>query len=123
MPDVHAGVECVIGFTGDIGDKVILNIVGVDIGCGVLVQPFEIKKGINYHSFNELVLNNIPSGRNVRDAVEFQLDNKYMQIYSDAKEIVKQLKCFRELKDTKRLNKSIGSLGGGNHFIEIDGMI
>ena len=120
MPDMHAGVGCVIGFTGDIGDKVIPNIVGVDIGCGVLVQPFEIKKGIDYHSFNELIINNIPSGRAVRDSIEFQLDNKYMQIYSDAKEIVKQLKCVRELKDTKRLNKSIGSLGGGNHFIEID---
>ena len=52
--------------------------------------------------------------------MEFQLDNKYMQVYSEAKEIVKQLKCFRDLKDTKRLNKSIGFLGGGNHFIEID---
>lgn len=120
MPDVHAGAGCVIGFTGDIGDKVIPNIVGVDIGCGVLVQPFEIKKGIDYHSLNELIINNIPSGRDVRDSVELQLDNKYMKIYSEAKEIVKQMKCFRDLKDTKRLNKSIGSLGGGNHFIEID---
>lgn len=40
MPDVHAGAGCVIGFTGDLGDKVIPNIVGVDIGCGILVQAF-----------------------------------------------------------------------------------
>ncbi len=44
MPDVHAGAGCVIGFTGDLGDKVIPNIVGVDIGCGILVLPFRAKK-------------------------------------------------------------------------------
>ena len=54
MPDVHAGAGCVIGFTGDLGDKVIPNIVGVDIGCGILVQPFVCVNDIDYHAFNEL---------------------------------------------------------------------
>lgn len=48
MPDVHAGAGCVIGFTGDLGDKVIPNIVGVDIGCGILVQPFVCVGDMDY---------------------------------------------------------------------------
>ena len=80
MPDVHAGAGCVIGFTGDLGDKVIPNIVGVDIGCGMLVQPFDCSGEIDFHALNEFILNNIPSGR-VQGA---------------------------------------GTLGGGNHFIELD---
>ena len=52
MPDVHAGAGCVIGFTGDLGDKVIPNIVGVDIGCGILVQPFVCTGNIDYHALN-----------------------------------------------------------------------
>ncbi|MBR3465832.1 MAG: RtcB family protein, partial [Bacteroidales bacterium] len=47
MPDVHAGAGCVIGFTGNLGDKVIPNIVGVDIGCGILVQPLEVPESID----------------------------------------------------------------------------
>ena len=120
MPDVHAGAGCVIGFTGNLGDKVIPNIVGVDIGCGMRVVPFTADKEIDYHLFNEFILANVPSGRNVRDCQGSQLDAKYMDIYSMAKELVKALKCYRELKDSKRINKSIGTLGGGNHFIEID---
>lgn len=49
MPDVHAGAGCVIGFTGDLEDKVIPNIVGVDIGCGIMVQPFECRGEIDFH--------------------------------------------------------------------------
>ena len=64
MPDVHAGAGCVIGFTGNLGDKVIPNIVGVDIGCGILVQPFRCLKDIDFHALNEFILKVIPSGRN-----------------------------------------------------------
>lgn len=120
MPDVHAGAGCVIGFTGDLGDKVIPNIVGVDIGCGILVQPFVCVGDIDYHALNEFILHHIPSGRNYRDSHYAPLPQKYMDIYREAKDIIKQLRCYRELKETKRLNASIGSLGGGNHFIELD---
>ena len=120
MPDVHAGAGCVIGFTGDLGDKVIPNIVGVDIGCGILVQPFVCVGDIDYHTFNEFILHYIPSGRNYRDCNYAPLPQKYMDVYRAAKDIIKQLRCYRELKGTKRLNASIGSLGGGNHFIELD---
>ena len=120
MPDVHAGAGCVIGFTGDLGDKVIPNIVGVDIGCGILVQPFQWLKEINFHTFNEFILGIIPSGRNHRSDKYIPLPQKYMDRYIEAKSIIRQIHCYRELKDVKRLNKSIGTLGGGNHFIELD---
>ena len=120
MPDVHAGAGCVIGFTGDLGDKVIPNIVGVDIGCGILVQPFASKGDMDYHALNEFILHHIPSGRDYRDNHYVPLPQSYMDVYREAKDIIKQLRCYRELKETRRLNASIGSLGGGNHFIELD---
>ena len=120
MPDVHAGAGCVIGFTGDLGDKVIPNIVGVDIGCGMLVQPFDCSGEIDFHALNEFILNNIPSGRGIRDKAELVLPQSYMERYGEARELVKALRCFRDLKDSKRLYKAAGTLGGGNHFIELD---
>ena len=105
MPDVHAGAGCVIGFTGNLGDRVIPNIVGVDIGCGMLVQPFECS---------------IPSGRDIRSQEGLIQLQPYMERYQEAKELVKELRCFRELNDVKRLYKAVGTLGGGNHFIELD---
>lgn len=120
MPDVHAGAGCVIGFTGDLGDKVIPNIVGVDIGCGISVQPFICNETIDFHDLNEYILQMIPSGRNIRDEKYPLLPHQYMTLYSEAKNIISQLRCYRELKETKRLYKAIGSLGGGNHFIELN---
>ena len=118
--DVHAGAGCVIGFTGDLGERVIPNIVGVDIGCGIYVRPFVCKKDIDWHALNEFIVHNIPSGRNHRTGDYAALTDKYMDGYREAKEIVKALRCNRELKENKRLYKSVGTLGGGNHFIEVD---
>ena len=120
MPDVHAGAGCVIGFTGDLGDKVIPNIVGVDIGCGILVQPFKCEKDIDFHEFNEYILKSIPIGRNFRGPEHLPLPEKYMPEYREAKEITRSLYCYRDLKNSNRIDKSIGSLGGGNHFIELN---
>lgn len=120
MPDVHAGAGCVIGFTGDLGDKVIPNIVGVDIGCGILVQPFRCLKEIDFHALNEYILKAIPSGRNHRSGGYIPLLQKYMGKYCEAKSIIRHMRCYREFNDVKRLDKSIGTLGGGNHFIELD---
>ena len=120
MPDVHAGAGCVIGFTGNLGNKVIPNIVGVDIGCGIAVQPFFCLKDIDYHSFNEYIIKNIPYGRDYRNGDYNPLPQAYMEKYAEAKQLVTELRCYRELKEVQRLYKSIGSLGGGNHFIEID---
>lgn len=120
MPDVHAGAGCVIGFTGDLGDKVIPNIVGVDIGCGMLVQSFFLIRPIDYHALHEYILQNIPSGRNFRDEHYTALPHSYTDLYREAKHLIRQLHCYRKLKETRRLDKSIGTLGGGNHFIELD---
>ncbi|MDD3229687.1 MAG: RtcB family protein [Oscillospiraceae bacterium] len=107
MPDVHAGAGCVIGFTADLGDKVIPNIVGVDIGCGMLtVELGDID--IDFEQLDRIIRENVPSGRNVNECqlVDF--------------ERLKDIRCFRELNDTKRIERSVGTLGGGNHFIEVD---
>ncbi len=122
MPDVHAGAGCVIGFTGNLGDKVIPNIVGVDIGCGMRILNLGKLSEIDYHAFHEHIRGNVPSGMIVReDRFGFKpLVGEEMEIYREAKQLVTKLYCYREIKDSGRINKSIGSLGGGNHFIELD---
>ena len=106
MPDVHAGKGCVIGFTGDLGLKVIPNIVGVDIGCGMFCANLG-KIDIDYKVLDDFINSNIPSGMNVNDKklVDFDLT---------------RLKCFKSLKNLEWVENSLGSLGVGNHFIEID---
>lgn len=107
MPDVHAGKGCVIGFTADLGDKVIPNIVGVDIGCGMLCVELG-KIELDLEKLDRVINEYIPAGRNIREhkLLDFEELNK--------------LYCLRELKETKKFNRAIGTLGGGNHFIEID---
>lgn len=107
MPDVHAGAGCVIGFTADLGDKVIPNIVGVGIGCGMLTVELG-KIDIDFEELDKAIRKRVPSGKNVHDGRVVRFDE------------LQDLYCYRELKDTKRLERSIGTLGGGNHFIEID---
>ena len=122
MPDVHAGAGCVIGFTGNLGDKVIPNIVGVDIGCGMRILKLGKIDDIDFHAFNEHINNTIPSVMWIREEKRgFKpLVNEEMDIYREAKELLNSLYCYRELKNQDRIKKAIGSLGGGNHFIELD---
>lgn len=107
MPDVHAGKGCVIGFTADLGEKVIPNIVGVDIGCGMLCVSLG-QTDIDFEKLDNVIRSYVPSGRDVHDGRIIRFDE------------LQNLKCYRELRDTKRLERSIGTLGGGNHFIEVD---
>ena len=107
MPDTHKGASCVIGFTADLGDKVIPNIVGVDIGCGMLTVNLG-KINLDLEKLDDIIHKYIPSGMNVHEGRSIKFD--YLQ----------NLKCYRNLKNTKRIERSIGTLGGGNHFIEID---
>ena len=107
MPDVHAGKGCVIGFTADLGDKVIPNIVGVDIGCGMLCVELG-NVNLDLEKLDKVINENIPAGRNIREQKLIDFDR------------IKDLDCLRELKETKKFNRAIGTLGGGNHFIEID---
>lgn len=106
MPDVHAGKGCVIGFTADLGDKVIPNIVGVDIGCGMYVQDLG-QIDIDFQKLDRVIKQNIPSGLSVRNSVLVPFP-------------LRTLRCFKYLENVERLEKSLGTLGGGNHFIEID---
>ncbi|MBO4360414.1 MAG: RtcB family protein [Eubacteriaceae bacterium] len=105
MPDVHSGTGCTIGTTMTVTGKVVPNIVGVDIGCGM--YTVELGKGdIDMQKADEAA-HFIPSGMNVWEGRREQFD-------------LTGLSCYRELRDTKRLQRSLGTLGGGNHFIEID---
>lgn len=107
MPDVHAGKGCVIGFTADLGDKVIPNIVGVDIGCGMLcVELGNID--LDLEKLDNIINKFIPAGRNIREQKLLDFEK------------INDLYCLRELKEIKKFNRAIGTLGGGNHFIEID---
>ena len=107
MPDTHAGKGCVIGFTADLGDKVIPNLIGVDIGCGMLtVELGKIKPDLQV--LDNVIRKHIPSGRDIHEGRILKFPE------------LQDLHCFRELKDTKRIEKSIGTLGGGNHFIELN---
>jgi RNA-splicing ligase RtcB len=105
MPDVHAGKGCTIGTTMTVAGKAVPNIVGVDIGCGMYTVDLG-KADIDLEKFDEAA-HYIPSGMDVWEGRQEKFD-------------LTGLKCYRELKDTKRLERSLGTLGGGNHFIEID---
>lgn len=105
MPDVHAGRGCTIGTTMTVNDKVCPNIVGVDIGCGMYTLKLTDRE-LDYEKIDE-VCHYIPSGKNVWEGRMERFD-------------LTTLRCFRSLKDTKRMERSLGTLGGGNHFIEID---
>ena len=105
MPDVHAGSGCTIGTTMTIIDKAVPNVVGVDIGCGM----YTVRLGEAEIDFEKLdaAAHYIPSGLNVWDGRVEKFD-------------LTGLRCYRELKDAGRLERSLGTLGGGNHFIEVD---
>ena len=106
MPDVHAGKGCVVGFTAKLSDKVVPAIVGGDIGCGMLCSNIG-NVDIDFDKLDIVIRNSIPSGSELHSTIihNFELE---------------KLKCFNHLKRPSRLLKSLGTLGGGNHFIEID---
>lgn len=110
MPDVHAGSGCTIGTTMTIKDKIIPNLVGVDIGCGMIT----IELGnidIDLPKLDIYINKHIPSGFNINKNV----------IYNYNDQIENNIKCFKYLgKTSTEFSKGIGTLGGGNHFIEID---
>lgn len=108
MPDVHAGAGCTIGTTMTVTDKVVPNLVGVDIGCGM--ETIRIKeKHIELQKLDKLIYEKIPSG--------FSIRNKPHR-YNEKIDLTK-LYCY-EYINPLRAEKSIGTLGGGNHFIEAD---
>lgn len=108
MPDVHSGTGCTIGTTMTVCDAVIPNMVGVDIGCGMLTVRLE-DKNINFEKLDEVIRSFVPSGRNVRE-----------KAHATGELIdLTELKCFSQINHDYA-KKSLGTLGGGNHFIEVD---
>ena len=105
MPDVHAGKGCTIGTTMTVTDKIVPAMVGVDIGCG-MYTVYLGNIDIDFEKMDEAA-HAIPCGMKVWEGRQERFD-------------LTALRCYRSLKDSKRLERSIGTLGGGNHFIEID---
>lgn len=108
MPDVHAGMGCTIGTTMTITDKVVPGMVGVDIGCGMETVRLA-EREIDFSKLDALIRREIPCGREIRDAphaLNSEID-------------LTKLRCSRYVK-LERARRSIGTLGGGNHFIEVD---
>ncbi|MDR3729037.1 MAG: RtcB family protein [Oscillospiraceae bacterium] len=108
MPDVHAGKGCTIGTTMTIQDKIVPGMVGVDIGCGMETVALA-EREIDFDRLDALIREEIPCGREIRDTphdLNGEID-------------LTQLRCARQV-NLSRAMRSIGSLGGGNHFIEID---
>jgi len=108
MPDAHAGAGCTIGTTMAISDKIVPNLVGVDIGCGM--ETIKLKhKEIDFEKLDKIIYDHIPSGFNIR-----KKQHKYTENVD-----IDSLVCKNHV-DLERARLSIGTLGGGNHFIEIN---
>ena len=108
MPDIHAGMGCTVGTTMTITDKVVPNLVGVDIGCGM--EIIRIRESyIEPQKLDKLIYEKIPAGFAIRSKPHRYLDEVDLD----------ELCCIKHI-DLPRAEKSIGTLGGGNHFIEAD---
>lgn len=108
MPDTHAGKGCVIGTTMTISNKVIPNLVGVDIGCGMAVAELKETR-IDLPKLDSVIRKKVPSGFSIRDKAHKFLRNVDLE----------ELYCYKNI-NIDRAEKSLGTLGGGNHFIEVD---
>lgn len=106
MPDVHAGAGCTIGTTMTITDKIVPNLVGVDIGCGILCVKLK-ETDFDWKRLDGVIHTHIPSGFDIRACGV----RPFLEL--------KELKIFKQV-DSDRAYKSLGTLGGGNHFIEVD---
>ena len=116
MPDVHAGKGCVIGFTATVDDKIIPNVVGVDIGCGMYCVPLG-KIELDLEKIDKVIREKVPHGQSAHNSsaeklITVSLNRSHI--------LIGRLVCYNELKNVNHLLYSIGTLGGGNHFIEID---
>ena len=108
MPDIHAGMGCTVGTTMTITDKVVPNLVGVDIGCGMETVRLR-ETHLELQKLDKLIYEKIPSGFSIREKT-----HRYFEQIDLTK-----LYCFQEINHL-RAEKSLGTLGGGNHFIEVD---
>lgn len=108
MPDCHAGSGCVIGTTATVVDKIQPSFVGGDIGCGVTAVRLQVAiEDVDFARLDDFIREKIPSGFAVHEKETLALEE------------IEQLYCFDQLKNIDHLLKSLGTLGGGNHFIEV----
>jgi RNA-splicing ligase RtcB len=127
MPDIHSGKGCVIGYTAKLTDKTVPNLVGVDVGCGVFAVKLGKRSKVHkdFQKLDDFIREYIPSGKTIR---EVSLLEDAEKIYSHIKNVdhfdvwKQQLKdvCTRSQQNYDYVTHSIGTLGGGNHFLEID---
>jgi len=111
MPDCHAGKGAVVGFTMKMNDYIIPNIVGVDIGCGMLSRKFAIEN-IDLPKFDDFIKKNIPSGFSINNNIT---ESTGLYFKDEVQEVCKNI----GLEDYKKALRAIGSLGSGNHFCEV----
>ena len=118
MPDVHAGAGCVIGTSMIITNKIVPNLVGVDIGCGVFSQRFDTDGcEIDFAELDNTIRNNVPHGFGIHETSAFDKCEASMFSQSSVNDCINAIKAPI---DKERAFKSVGSLGGGNHFIEVN---
>jgi len=120
MPDVHAGKGSVIGFTSEISDKVIANVVGVDIGCGVRLDGISSTTEWSFKELDDVIRDRSPYGTRVRDRVSRFLKDPHSEAgkaYAKLKPRIEEV-CEGTEQELDRVLCSIGSLGGGNHYVE-----
>ena len=108
MPDVHAGTGCIIGTTMTVGDRAAPSLVGVDIGCGMETVMLK-ERELDFDALDRVIRRDIPSGKGIRSTphpLSERID-------------LTELRCQSAI-NRERAVLSLGSLGGGNHFIEVD---
>ena len=108
MPDVHPGKVGPIGFTSTLGSKIMPNIVGSDIGCGITIAKLKQKK-VEFQKLDRVIRENIPDGSRIRRKPHRFAEQLRLE----------ELKCFHSIQ-MERVCGGLGTLGGGNHFIELD---
>lgn len=113
MPDCHAGKGCVVGFTATIKDKIIPNLVGVDISCSISTYKLNVKE-VDFQKLDDVIRKYVPSGMSIRSTIS-------KLVSQDLKDkIYKVCEDIDDINSYQRHLLSIGSLGGGNHFLELN---
>ena len=108
MPDVHPGKVGTIGLTMTVGDSILPSLVGVDIGCGMTMAQVKTK-GLQFQQLDSVIRENVPVGPRIRER-----EHKYADRID-----LSELRCYKGI-EARKANRSVGTLGGGNHFIEVD---
>ena len=108
MPDVHPGKVGTIGLTMTVNESILPSLVGVDIGCGMTIAKIKTK-GLQFQQLDSVIRNNVPVGPRIREN-----EHRFSEMID-----LSELRCYKGI-NARKANRSVGTLGGGNHFIEVD---